>query len=74
MKILSAIPEVLYTDRQTDRPQLTGHFYDFFAGAPKRNKLSGEFRTTFKANSGESGSNLQHVDILKYSKGLDQLK
>ena len=38
------------------------------------NKFSDEFRTTFKANSGESGSSLQHVDILKYAKGLDQLK
>jgi hypothetical protein len=61
MEIRSAIPDVLYTDRHGT----TGHFYDFIAGTPKRSKISGEFRTTFKANSGESGSYIQQVDILK---------
>jgi hypothetical protein len=50
---------------ETDMAQLRGHFYDFVAGTPKRNKFSGEFRATFKANSGESGSYLQQVDTLK---------
>jgi hypothetical protein len=59
---------------QTDTAELTGHFYVFTAGIPKKNKFSSEFRTTFKANGGESGSSWQHVDTLKYAKGLDQLK
>jgi hypothetical protein len=59
------------TDRQTDTEKLTGHLYDFVAGTPKKNKFNGEFRTTFKANGGESGPSLQHVDTLKYAKGID---